>query len=221
MPFYYRVGITFEESEFFVSDFRRTGAIERSVLFINLANDYGLDTIELGNCISIAMEASQRGLIPEKLEWGNPDQMIDLVNKIGRREGIGDKLAEGGWRAAKAFGNEGLANQVKGQCIPAYDPRGIKGHGLGYATSNRGGCHLRAYMIAPEVLDALTTNWASGPDVSKSPSCISIYRHFPGHAHKESRKQRRNYSSKSRQQIAGRQDNRLWLCSFSGTGPAA
>jgi aldehyde:ferredoxin oxidoreductase len=119
---------------------------------IYLANDYGVDTIELGNCISIAMEASERGLIREKLEWGDADKMIDLVHKIARREGIGDKLAEGGWRAAKAFGDEGMANQVKGQCIPAYDPRGMQGMGIGYATSNRGACHLRGYTPASECL---------------------------------------------------------------------
>ena len=125
---------------------------EAIAYIIHLANDYGVDTIELGNCISIAMEASQRGLIHEKLEWGNPDTMIDLIHKIGRREGIGDKLAEGGWRAAKSFGNEGLANQVKGECIPAYDPRGLQGMGIAYATSNRGACHLRGYTVASEVL---------------------------------------------------------------------
>ena len=119
---------------------------------IYLANDYGIDTIELGNCISVAMEASQRGLIRGKLEWGDADKMIDLVHKIGKRQGLGDKLAEGGWRAAKTFGNEGLANQVKGQCIPAYDPRGLQGMGIGYATSNRGACHLRGYTPASECL---------------------------------------------------------------------
>ncbi len=119
---------------------------------INLANDYGVDTIELGNCLSIAMEASQLGLVKDNVEWGNPDMMIDLVHKIGRREGIGDVLAEGGWRAAKAFGNEGIANQVKGQCIAAYDPRGLQGMGIGFATSNRGACHLRGYTPASEVL---------------------------------------------------------------------
>ena len=125
---------------------------EAIAYMIDLANDYGVDAIELGNCISIAMEASQRGLIREKLEWGNTDTMIDLVHKIGNREGIGDKLAEGGWRAAKTFGSEGLANQVKGQCIPAYDPRGLQGMGIGYATSNRGACHLRGYTPASECL---------------------------------------------------------------------
>jgi aldehyde:ferredoxin oxidoreductase len=119
---------------------------------IDLANDYGMDTIELGNCISIAMEASQRGLIREKVQWGDTDAMIDLIRKVAAREGLGNELAEGGLRAARAFGNEGLANQVKGQCIPAYDPRGLQGMGIGYATSNRGACHLRGYTPASECL---------------------------------------------------------------------
>lgn len=117
-----------------------------------LANDYGVDTIELGNCLSIAMEASQRGLVKQKIEWGDADAMIDLIHKTCKRDGIGDKLAEGGLRAAKAFGNEGLANQVKGQCIAAYDPRGLQGMGIGFATSNRGACHLRGYTPASETL---------------------------------------------------------------------
>ncbi|NIQ06297.1 MAG: hypothetical protein GWO20_11410, partial [Candidatus Korarchaeota archaeon] len=49
-------------------------------------------------------------------------------------------------------GSKKLSMDVKGLELPAYDPRGVKGHGLGYATSNRGGCHLRSYMIAPEIL---------------------------------------------------------------------
>ncbi len=119
---------------------------------VYLTNDYGFDTIEAGNAISVAMEASQRGLIKERIEWGDADVMIELLHKIGRREGIGDTLAEGCWRAAKAFGDEGMANQVKGQAIAAYDPRGLQGMGLGYATSNRGACHLRGYTPASEVL---------------------------------------------------------------------
>jgi len=119
---------------------------------IALANDYGYDTIEAGNALSVAIEASQRGLLRDRIQWGDADAMIDLLHKIGRREGLGDTLAEGAWRAAKAFGDEGMANQVKGQSIPAYDPRGLKGMGLGYATSNRGACHLRGYTPASEVL---------------------------------------------------------------------
>lgn len=119
---------------------------------ISLINDYGVDTIETGNAISVAMEASQRGLIKEKIEWGDTEKMIDLMHKIGNRKGIGNVLAEGCWRAAKSFGDEGMANQVKGQGIPAYDPRGLQGMGIGYATSNRGACHLRGYTPASEVM---------------------------------------------------------------------
>jgi aldehyde:ferredoxin oxidoreductase len=98
------------------------------------------------------MEASQRGLIKEKIEWGNADAMINLIHNTCKREGLGDTLAEGCWRAAKKFGDEGLANQVKGQAIAAYDPRGLQGMGIGYATSNRGACHLRGYTPASECL---------------------------------------------------------------------
>jgi aldehyde:ferredoxin oxidoreductase len=119
---------------------------------VDLTNDYGVDTIEMGNCVSVAMEASQRGLIQEKIQWGDADAMIDLIHRTVKREGLGDVLAEGCWRAAKKFGDEGLANQVKGQSIAAYDPRGLQGMGIGYATSNRGACHLRGYTPASEVL---------------------------------------------------------------------
>ena len=119
---------------------------------IDLTNDYGVDAIETGNCLSVAMEASERGLIRDKIQWGDPDAMIDIMHGIVKREGIGDILAEGPWRAAKTFGDEGMANQVKGQSIAAYDPRGMQGMGIGYATSNRGACHLRGYTPASEVL---------------------------------------------------------------------
>ena len=125
---------------------------EAIAYMVDLTNDYGVDTIEMGNCISTAMEASQRGLIKEKIQWGDADTMIDLIRKTARREGLGNTLAEGCWRAAKIFGDESLANQVKGQSIAAYDPRGLQGMGIGYATSNRGACHLRGYTPASECL---------------------------------------------------------------------
>jgi aldehyde:ferredoxin oxidoreductase len=118
---------------------------------INLCNEYGMDTIELGNTLSCMMEAYERGLIEEKVDWGDADRMIELTEMLVFRRGIGDVLAEGTARAAKQFGDENLAMCVKGQAIPAYDPRGIQGIGLGYATSNRGACHLRGYTVASEI----------------------------------------------------------------------
>ncbi|WP_071393913.1 aldehyde ferredoxin oxidoreductase family protein [Bacillus tuaregi] len=118
---------------------------------IDLCNEYGLDTIELGHAFSVTMEASEKGLIDEKLKWGDADGMIRLTNDIVFRNGIGDILAEGPARAATKWGAPEISMSVKGQSIPAYDPRGIQGIGLGYATSNRGACHLRGYTIASEI----------------------------------------------------------------------
>ncbi|HJV46816.1 MAG TPA: aldehyde ferredoxin oxidoreductase family protein [Bacillota bacterium] len=118
---------------------------------IDKCNDYGIDTIELGHAFSITMEASELGLTEEKLAWGDADGMIELMEKIINRQGIGDILAEGPNVAAAEFGAPHLAMTCKGQGIPAYDPRGIQGIGLGYATSNRGGCHLRGYTVASEI----------------------------------------------------------------------
>jgi aldehyde:ferredoxin oxidoreductase len=121
---------------------------------IDQANDYGMDAIELGNVLSMYMEATQRGYTNGTggLRWGDVTAMVETVRKLAFREGIGDVLAEGTERAARHFGHPEIAMTVKGMAIPAYDPRGIKGMGLGYATSNRGACHLRAYTPAAEVI---------------------------------------------------------------------
>ncbi|RLG55458.1 MAG: aldehyde ferredoxin oxidoreductase [Thermoproteota archaeon] len=123
-----------------------------------LCNELGLDTISTGNAIAVAMELYEKGYIPkEKLEgielkFGNEGALVEMVWRIAYRSGIGNELAEGGYRLAKKYGRPEIAPQVRGQCLPAYDPRGVQGHALAYATSNRGGCHLRAYMISPEIL---------------------------------------------------------------------
>jgi len=121
---------------------------------IDLSNDYGLDNIELGNVLSVYMEATEKGYVNGSggLAWGDHPAMVATVHKIASREGIGDVLAEGTERAAKAWGHPEIAMTVKGMAIPAYDPRGIKGIGIGYATSNRGACHLRGYIPAAEVV---------------------------------------------------------------------
>ncbi|HZY43593.1 MAG TPA: aldehyde ferredoxin oxidoreductase family protein, partial [Anaerolineae bacterium] len=121
---------------------------------IDLCNDYGIDAIETGHPLSIWMEATQRAYTNGDggLKWGDIYGMTDTVRKIAFREGIGNIMADGANVIAKHFGHPELAMTVKGQGIPAYDPRGIKGMGLGYATSNRGACHLRAYTPAAEVI---------------------------------------------------------------------
>jgi len=120
---------------------------------IDRANDYGYDGIELGDVLALYMECTQRGYAKDAgLAWGDGRGMADVARKIAFREGIGDTLAEGTGKAAAKLGHPELGMHVKGQGIPAYDPRGIKGMGLGYATSNRGACHLRGYTPAAEVV---------------------------------------------------------------------
>ena len=121
---------------------------------IDSCNDFGIDTIETGNALSTFMEASEKGYTDGdgKLDWGDGAGMVALIEKIALRQGVGDKIAEGPARYAKALGHPEISISVKGMSIPAYDPRGIKGMGVGYATSNRGACHLRGYTPAGEVI---------------------------------------------------------------------
>ncbi len=132
-------------------DLDDTGAI---AALIDRCNDYGLDTIEAGNALSVAMEATERKLLNGGgLAWGDADAMLKLLGQIANREeGVGEDLAKSPTRAAKKWGAPEISMHAKGMSIPAYDPRGIKGMGLAYATSNRGACHLRAYTPAAEVI---------------------------------------------------------------------
>ena len=120
---------------------------------IDRCNDWGMDPIELGNVISMYMEAGEKGYTngDGSLAWGDTHGMVALTEKIAMRQGVGDKLSAGAAGGAKAFGHPELSMTVKGQAIPAYDPRGLKGMGIAYATSNRGACHLRAYTPAVEL----------------------------------------------------------------------
>ena len=118
-------------------------------------NMLGLDTISMGVTISCAMELQDKGLFPyEEVKFGNEDVLSELVIKTAKREGIGAELAEGSKRLAEKYGDAETAIHVKGMELPAYDPRGAMGHALGYATSNRGGCHLTGYMAAMEIFNA-------------------------------------------------------------------
>jgi len=120
---------------------------------IDVCNDYGMDAIEAGHPLSVFMEASEKGFTSAadgKLAWGDCDGMVALLDKIGKREGLGAVMGDGADATAKHFGHPEIAMTVKGMGIPAYDPRGAKGIGLGYATSNRGACHVRGYTIASE-----------------------------------------------------------------------
>jgi aldehyde:ferredoxin oxidoreductase len=127
--------------------------VEKLAIMIDRCNKMGIDAIETGNLIAMAMEMDEKGHLEDGIDWGDADQMIGLIERIGRREDeLADALAEGARGAAERFDAEDTRLDVKNQTIPAYDPRGMKGMAIGYATSNRGACHLRGYTPAAEVL---------------------------------------------------------------------
>jgi len=122
-------------------------------------NEYGIDTISCGTTIACAMELAEKGFIPADeidgppLEFGNSEAVVEWTRKMGCGEGdLGAKMAQGSARLAEMYGAPELSMSVKKLEMPAYDPRGIQGQGLQYATSNRGGCHVRGYLISPEIL---------------------------------------------------------------------
>jgi aldehyde:ferredoxin oxidoreductase len=109
-----------------------------------LDDDYGLDTIEMGVTIGVAMEA---GVIP----FGDGKGAIDLVHQVGKGTPMGRILGSGTAVTAKAFGIE-RAPVVKGQAMPAYDPRAVKGIGVTYATSPQGADHTAGYAVTANIL---------------------------------------------------------------------
>jgi len=111
----------------------------------------GMDTITAGNLCALAIEAARRGKVNFKIDYGDADAIAGLLRMIGRREGIGDVLAEGIRHAAKTWALEDIAVHVKGMEPAGYDPRPLKGMGLAYGTSDRGACHLRATFYKPEL----------------------------------------------------------------------
>jgi len=118
-------------------------------------NLLGLDTISTAGTISCAMELQEKGILDDhRIHFGNKEILIDLIQQIAIKEGIGQDLALGSARLSKKFGHPEFAMHVKRMELPAYDPRGAIGHALGYATSNRGGCHLTGYLAAMEVFAA-------------------------------------------------------------------
>ncbi len=117
-----------------------------------LCAEYGLDTISTGGTLAWAMEATEKGLISTDLRFGSSEGVSEMIENIALCRGIGRDLAMGSADASKKYGGENFAIHVKGMELAGYDPRGSFGHGLSYATANRGGCHLSAYLVGLEVL---------------------------------------------------------------------
>jgi len=118
----------------------------------DLCNRYGIDTISTGSVIALAMERFERGLLSRTdtdgldLSWGNGETVIALVEKIGRREGIGNLLSHGVRFVAQQLGGDAykFALEVKGLELPFHDPRSLSSLAAAYATYSRGACH-RSY----------------------------------------------------------------------------
>jgi aldehyde:ferredoxin oxidoreductase len=107
-------------------------------------DDFGLDTIEMGATVAVAMEA---GIA----EFGDGEGAIKLLNEVGEGSALGRILGNGAAVTAKAFGIE-RAPVVKGQAMPAYDPRAIQGIGVTYATSPMGADHTAGYAVATNIM---------------------------------------------------------------------
>jgi aldehyde:ferredoxin oxidoreductase len=122
----------------------------------------GLDTISLGSVLGFAMELQERGIKDFGLRFGETAGIAEVINKITYREGEYSDLADGVKALADKYGGREFAIHSKGLELAAYDPRKAVGMGLGYATANRGGCHLNGgYLVflealGPLFIDALT-----------------------------------------------------------------
>ncbi len=127
--------------------------IEKIIKWNYELDELGIDTISCAGSIAFAMELQEKGLWDCGLEFGKTDNLSEVFELIANREGIGNDLANGTRTMSEKFGGKEFAIHAKGMELAAYEPRGAVGHGLGYATANRGGCHLNAgYMVVLEGL---------------------------------------------------------------------
>jgi aldehyde:ferredoxin oxidoreductase len=146
---------------------------------IEVAGQAGMDAISAGVTVAWAMECFERGILARddfdgvEPRFGNATAGIALLEKIARREGIGDLLAEGSKRAAEEVGRGSLdfAMQVKGLEMAGYDPRSLKTMGLGYAVGTRGACHNRAPGYSPDTQE--TVNRFTG-DADRGPILMDL-----------------------------------------------
>jgi aldehyde:ferredoxin oxidoreductase len=139
-----------------------------------ICNEQAIDPITFGATLGAAMELYDAGVITDEdtggiaLNMGSAEALTTMVELTGKGEGFGAVLGLGSRRLCEKYGHPELSMSVKGLEFPAYDPRGIQGIGLNYATSNRGACHVRGYTVASEILgipektDPLVTDGKAG-----------------------------------------------------------
>ena len=129
------------------------GDIEALMKFNHACDEWGLDTISSGNVVGLAMDMTEKGIKDFGLHFGEVEGYVKAPQLIATRVGIGAELALGARALAAKYGCPDLAFEVKNLEIPGYDPRGSFGMSIGYATSDRGGCHMRTYPVADEVVE--------------------------------------------------------------------
>jgi len=124
-----------------------------------LMNEHGMDPISFGATLSAAMELFEMGVITEQdtdgvpLNFGNAEALTIMAEKTGKYEGFGQVLGLGSRRMCEKYGHPELSMTVKGQEFAGYDSRALQGMGLGYATGNRGACHLKHDTFAEDMED--------------------------------------------------------------------
>ncbi|MFH1154317.1 MAG: aldehyde ferredoxin oxidoreductase C-terminal domain-containing protein, partial [Pseudomonadota bacterium] len=136
--------------------------IEEIVYLNHLCDSLGMDTITTGNLCAFAMEAFEQKKSDFRIDYGNAEQTARLIHMIAFKEGVGELLAQGIAKAAKTWEMEDTAVHVKGMEPAGYDPRVLKGMGLGYATSARGACHLRSTFYKPELSGMIPADQIKG-----------------------------------------------------------
>ncbi|HPW83804.1 MAG TPA: aldehyde ferredoxin oxidoreductase family protein [Rhodoferax sp.] len=122
-----------------------------------ICNEEGIDPITFGATIGAVMELYEMGVLTKEqlgidAKFGSAEALVFFVEETVNGRGFGKEIGQGSKRLTAKYGHPDLSMSSKGQEFPAYDGRAIQGIGLAYATSNRGGCHLRGYTIASEVL---------------------------------------------------------------------
>ena len=135
--------------------------IEKIIRWNYELDELGMDSISCAGSLAFAMELAEKGVHDFGVHFGQTDNLSQMFLDIAYRRGEGNYLADGSKRMSDIFGGKEYAIHAKGMELAAYEPRHAVGHGLGYATANRGGCHLNAgYMVVVEGLglevDSLT-----------------------------------------------------------------
>lgn len=149
-------GPEYETLTYFTSDLG-IDDVDAAVKANWFCNDYGMDTISAGGTIAAAMELFESGAITTEdvgyeIRFGDAAALLRALEQTAFREGFGDALAEGGKRLTERYGKPELFMGVKGQDFAAYEPRSLPGRALGYATSNRGACHLKEEMLTDDIM---------------------------------------------------------------------